>query len=142
MLIVEDITQQRVADEARNTFIAQATHELRTPLTNIRLYVETAIEEGDNNPAGRAKALNVINQEARRLENIVGEMLSVSEIEAGSFKLNRAEVRLDALFAAFTMDFEAQAQDKGINMKINLPPKLPAIHADRAKLTLTLHNRT
>src|SRR5205814_1190634 len=105
MLIIEDVTQQRVAEEARNSFVAQATHELRTPLTNIRLYVETAIEEGEGNPATRAKCLNVINGEARRLERIVGEMLSVAEVEAGSFKINKAEVRLHALVNEVEHDF-------------------------------------
>jgi signal transduction histidine kinase len=140
MVIIEDVTQQRVADEARNSFIAQATHELRTPLTNIRLYVETAIEDGEANPAIRAKALNVINQEARRLENIVGEMLSVSEIEAGSFKLNRGDVRLDALFEELAADYEAQAKDKNLTLTMNLPPKLPAIKGDRDKINVALHN--
>ena len=140
MVIIEDVTQQRVADEARNTFVAQATHELRTPLTNIRLYVETAIEDGENDPALRAKALNVISQEARRLESIVSEMLSVSEIEAGSFKLNRSEVRLDALFAELTADYESPAKDKKLNLKFNLPPKLPAIKGDRDKINVALHN--
>jgi signal transduction histidine kinase len=140
MVIIEDVTQQRVADEARNAFVAKATHELRTPLTNIRLYVETAIEDGENDPALRAKALNVISQEARRLENIVGEMLSVSEIEAGSFKLNRGDVRLDALFAELAADYEAPAKDKNIHLKLNLPPKLPAIKADREKINVALHN--
>ena len=84
MVIIEDITQQKVAEESRNAFVAQATHELRTPLTNIRLYVETAIDDGEQDPAVRGKCLNVINQETRRLERIVGEMLSVGEIEAGS----------------------------------------------------------
>jgi signal transduction histidine kinase len=140
MVIIEDVTQQRVADEARNSFIAQATHELRTPLTNIRLYIETAIDEGEANPALRAKALNVINQEARRLENIVGEMLSVSQIEAGSFKLQRGEVRLDTLFAELHSDYEAQAKDKSIILSMNLPPKLPAIKGDRDKINVALHN--
>ncbi len=140
MVIIEDVTQQRVADESRNAFVAQATHELRTPLTNIRLYVETAIEEGEANPAVRTNALNVINQEARRLESIVTEMLSVSEIEAGCFKLNRAEVRLDALFTELAADYEAQSRDKGIQLKMNLPPKLPAIKGDRDKINVALHN--
>jgi signal transduction histidine kinase len=140
MVIIEDVTQQRVADEARNSFVAQATHELRTPLTNIRLYVETAIDEGEENPAVRAKALNVINQEVRRLEHIVGEMLSVSEIEAGSFKLNRADVRLDAMFEELQTDYDAQAREKQIRFKINLPPKLPAIQGDREKIAMAIHN--
>src|SRR5436190_23451093 len=58
MVVIEDVTQQKAAEEARHAFVAQATHELRTPLTNIRLYVETAIEDGENDPATRAKCLN------------------------------------------------------------------------------------
>lgn len=140
VVMIEDITQQRVADEARNAFVAQATHELRTPLTNIRLYVEQAIELSETDTAGRAKCLNVINQETRRLERIVGDMLSVSEIEAGSFKLRTDDVRLDAVFESLREDFAAAAKDKGLTVAFDLPPKLPVIRGDRDKITLALHN--
>jgi signal transduction histidine kinase len=140
MLIIEDITQQKVAEEARANFVAQATHELRTPLTNIRLYVETAIEDGEKDPATRARCLNVINGETRRLERIVGEMLSVSEIEAGSFKINRDDVRLEALFAEVEEDFRAQAAEKQVSLTFRLPPKLPVIQGDRDKVVLAIHN--
>jgi signal transduction histidine kinase len=127
VITIEDVTQQRVADEARNSFVAQATHELRTPLTNIRLYVEEAIDVGDGDPTKRAKCLDVINHECRRLERIVGDMLSVSEIEAGSFKLRSGDVRLDTVFEELRSDFEAQAKEKHLELKFDLPPKLPAI---------------
>jgi PAS domain S-box-containing protein len=140
VVLVEDVTQQRVADEARNAFVAQATHELRTPLTNIRLYVETMVDEGENDPQIRSKCLNVIGNEARRLERIVGDMLSVSEIEAGSLKLHEGEIRLDALFEELQADFRAQAEDKEIRLTFTLPPKLPTMKGDRDKLMLALHN--
>jgi signal transduction histidine kinase len=140
ILLIEDVTQQRVADESRNAFVAQATHELRTPLTNIRLYVETMVEDGESDPAIRSKCINVIGQEARRLERIVADMLSVSEIEAGSLKLNAGEVRLDALFEELEADFKAQAEDKEIKLVFELPPKYPLMRADRDKLLLALSN--
>jgi signal transduction histidine kinase len=140
MVLIEDVTQQRVADEARNAFVAQATHELRTPLTNISLYVETLVEQGDTDAPTRAKCLNVIGQEVRRLERIVGDMLSVSQIEAGSLKLSTDDVRLDALFEEIEADYKAQAQDKDISLAFKLPPKLPVIHGDRDKITLAIHN--
>jgi signal transduction histidine kinase len=140
LVIIEDITQQRIADEARNAFVAQVTHELRTPLTNIRLYVEQAIEDGGNDPQCTARALNVINQESRRLERIVGDMLSVAEIEAGSFRLRNAEVRLETLFAEIEEDYRPQAKAKNIELEFNLPPKLPAICGDRDKIVLAMHN--
>src|SRR5437660_3993201 len=67
-------------------------------------------------------------------------MLSVSEIEAGSFKLNRGDVRLDGLFDELRNDYEAQARDKQIRLKFNLPPKLPAVKGDRDKINVALHN--
>ena len=140
MIVIEDITQQRVADAAKNAFLANATHELRTPLTNIRLYVETALDEGENDPSVRSECLNIINQESRRLERLVGDILSVSEIEAGSLRLKNDDVRLDALFAELQADYGAQAKQKQIDVEFNLPLKLPVIQGDRDKISLALHN--
>ena len=140
IIMIEDVTQQRVADEARNAFVAQATHELRTPLTNIRLYVEQAVDEGENDPKLRAKCLNVINQESRRLERIVGDMLSVAEIEAGSLKLRAGDVRLETLFEELEADFQGQAKDKNLTLRFQMPPKLPVMRGDRDKIVLALHN--
>lgn len=140
MVTIEDVTQQKVAEEARHAFVAHTTHELRTPLTNIRLYVETAIDDGEADPATRAKCLNVINAETRRLERIVGEMLSMAEIEAGSFKLKADDVRLETFFDELAADYLPQAAEKRITLDLKLPPKLPVIRGDRDKITLALHN--
>lgn len=139
-LMIEDVTQQRLADRSRNSFVAQATHELRTPLTNIRLYVEQAVDEGESDPKLRAQALNVINSEARRLERIVSDMLSVAEIEAGSLSIRPGDVRTDALFADLENDYTAQAAEKTIQLKFDLPPKMPVIRGDRDRLGQALHN--
>ena len=140
MLIIEDITQQRVAEESRHAFVAQASHELRTPLTNIRMHVETAIEEGENDPEVRSQSLNVINQESVRLERIVGEMLSVSEVDAGSFSLHTDDVSPGVLFEQLEKDYQPQAEKKNIELVFELPPKLPVLHGDRDKIMLAFHN--
>ena len=140
VIIIEDVTQQKAADEARNSLVSQATHELRTPLTNIRLYIEALLDQQDEDPQARLKCINVISQEARRLERIVGDMLSVAEIEAGTLTIKNGEVRLEPLFDELRADFEAQAQDKEIDLKFDLPPKWPTLMGDRDKLTLALHN--
>jgi PAS domain S-box-containing protein len=140
MVILEDITQQRVADEARNGFVAQATHELRAPLTNIRLLVEEAIETGAAEPSLVARSLTIVNQEARRLERVVADMLSVSEIEAATLTLNLNDVPLARMFADLEADYEAQAREKSIEMVFALPAKLEGMRGDREKLALLLHN--
>ncbi|MBP8304779.1 MAG: PAS domain-containing protein [Phycisphaerae bacterium] len=140
VVTIEDITQSRVAEAARNSFLAQATHELRTPLTSIQLYAENALDQGEGVSKTIAESLNVINEEARRLEQIVAQVLSISEIEAGSLRLRRDDVHLDALFAQLQAEHSGPAQDKQIRLTFDLPPKLPVIKADRDKLAMAVHN--
>ncbi|MFT5422478.1 MAG: signal transduction histidine kinase [Phycisphaerales bacterium] len=140
LVLVEDITKQRLAEHARSSFLARATHELRTPLTNIRLYAEQATDESETDPAERNRAINVINQETRRLERLVGDMLRSAEIENGSLTIQLNDLRLDAFFGDLLQDYRAQAEQKGIELVFTLPPKLPVIGADREKLALAVHN--
>lgn len=140
LIVFEDVTQQRTADRSRNLFVAQATHELRTPLTNIGLYLERAIDLDDHETADRAECLNVINQEVIRLGRVVEEVLSVSEIEAGSLKVNRDDVRVDELIRKIEDEYRPQARKKNLALSFDLPPKLTVIQADREKVTLALHN--
>lgn len=140
LVVIEDITQQRVAGDAQRAFLDQVAHELRTPLTNIRLSVDMVIESGESDPAVRARNLNVINDEARRLEGVIGDMLSVAEIEAGSIQLRTDDVDLISLLTGLEREYQAQAAERKISLQFNLAPKLPTIQADRDKVTLVLHN--
>ncbi|MEM9346534.1 MAG: ATP-binding protein [Planctomycetota bacterium] len=140
VLTIEDVTQQRTAEASRHDFVSQATHELRTPLTNIRLYVETAQTDGEDDKELRGECLNVINRESQRLERLVNEMLSVSEIEAGSMTIRRDDVRLDQLFKSLEQDYRQNAAKKSIDLHFDLPPKLPAIQGDRDKLAIVVQN--
>ena len=140
LVVIEDITQNRIAEESRRNFVAQVAHELRTPLTNISLNVEAAVDDGEEDAELRGRCLNVINQETQRLAQVVNDMLSVSEIEAGSMTLRHDDIRLDALFEDIANDFRQQAEDKQIGLKFDLPPKLPVIQGDRDKLAISLHN--
>ncbi len=140
MIVIEDITQQRLADESRNTFVAQVTHELRTPLTNILLYAETAMDADKADFEMIGKAMNVINQEAQRLERIVSDMLSVAELEAGTHVVHLDDVALSTLFDELQHDYEASAHEKNIALDFALPPRLPVIQADRDKISTSVHN--
>jgi signal transduction histidine kinase len=140
MVIIEDVTQKKVSDDARNSFLAQATHELRAPLTNIRLYVETAIDEGAEDKALQGRCLNVINDEALRLERVVSDILSVSEIEAGSLCLKQDDVPIQTIVQELRDHYQAQAEQKNVTLTFDLPPKLPVLRGDRDKILVALHN--
>ncbi len=140
LLLLEDVTQQRLADRSRDAFVAQATHELRTPLTNVRLYVDELIEDEDQTTESRSRCLDVINQETRRLERMVGDMLSISEIEAGTIRLHPDDVRIEPMLKDLERDFKAQAAERKIGLGFRLPPKFPQLTGDRDKIQMTLAN--
>ncbi|MCU0914904.1 MAG: ATP-binding protein [Planctomycetes bacterium] len=140
LITIDDVTQQRVAQAAMNSFLAKAAHELRTPLTNIRLFVEEALDYCEKNPAAVSPCLNVINDESQRLDRSVAEILSVSQIEAGSFEIRRDDVHLGEMLQKLQLDHEAQAREKRIAYEFELPPKLPTFQGDRDKIALALHN--
>lgn len=140
LVVFEDVTQQRSADRSRNLFVAQATHELRTPLTNIGLYLERVIDLKDEDTADRAECLNVINSEVLRLGRVVEEVLSVSEIEAGSLQVRRDDVRIEELLGRLEEEYGPQAKKLQHTLAFDLPPKLPVVHGDRDKVALALHN--
>ncbi|MFG0243777.1 MAG: sensor histidine kinase [Phycisphaerales bacterium JB054] len=139
LVVIEDVTQQRISDAAQHAFVAQATHELRTPLTNMQLYVEQLIDD-ELSPRERDSALNVINQEISRLDRIVGDMLSIAEIQAGNLHAKSGEVRVQPLLEQLQVDYAESARQKGLTLEFDLPPKYPSIVGDREKLGIVLHN--
>lgn len=139
LVVIEDVTQQRISDAAQHAFVAQATHELRTPLTNMQLYVEQLID--DDLPAEeRSTALNTINQEILRLDRIVGDMLSIAEIQAGNLHAKSGEVRVEQMLEQVQADFAESARHKGLTLEFELPPKYPGVVGDREKIGIVLHN--
>ncbi len=139
LIVIEDVTQQRISDAVQHAFIAQAAHELRTPLTNISLYTEQLMEESLSGEE-RSTALNVINQEIGRLDHIVADMLSIAEIEAGRLSAHRGEVRVEPMFEQLRHDYAESAAKKGLTLSFELPPKFPPIWGDRDKISIVLHN--
>ncbi len=85
LIVLELINKTAEADisRAHTDFVANASHELRTPLASIIGYVETLSEdpEGIDGPIAE-KFLGTINREARRLQSLVSDLMSLSRVEA------------------------------------------------------------
>ena len=135
IIVIEDVTQQRLADASREVFVNNVVHELRTPLTSIGLTAHTLMDDDIQDAHETEKALNTINHEARRLERLVGDMLSVAEIEAGTQELRVDDVPLAALFDDLRNDYRRRRAREGRSRSASsLPPKMPVIHGDRDKI--------
>ncbi|MXO64631.1 ATP-binding protein [Altericroceibacterium endophyticum] len=83
--LIELVNRTAEADisRAHTDFVANASHELRTPLASIIGYIETLADEGEDvDPKMAAKFYNTVLREARRLQNLVDDLMSLSRVEA------------------------------------------------------------
>lgn len=78
------VRRERALTHLREEFVASVSHELRTPLTQIRMYGETLLLDRVRSPAERTRALQVVDREARRLGNLVENLLQFSRARRGA----------------------------------------------------------
>ena len=88
------------ADNARRQLLADVSHELMTPLTAMRGYVETlAMAELRLDAPTRERYLRIVDEETRRLEHIIGDLLDLARLEGGGAALRLGPVSIDSLFS-------------------------------------------
>ncbi len=140
LVVLRDITQQKISEKSRDDFIAHVSHELRSPLTNIRAYAETLLSDMVLDVKAQKEAFNVINEETIRLTRLVNDILDLSRMESGSLTLDAGEVFLDRLIRQCVNDLKGFAASKQITLQTNFHPKLPNLWADREKLNVSINN--
>ncbi len=140
ILFMQDITQAKEAERARDSFLYHVTHELRTPLTNIRAYAETLSQGVIDDPQTTRECYNVIMGETQRLNRLVEDILNVSQLEVGTTRLNLGEVPIDGLLRKVVQDMQGSADAKNIDLVLNLPAKAPRVRGDRERLAVVLVN--
>jgi two-component system phosphate regulon sensor histidine kinase PhoR len=136
--VIELVDQSAEADigRAHTDFVANASHELRTPLASIIGYVETLAEEADE-PQIRARFLGIILREARRLQQLVDDLLSLSRVEAREHHLPSHEIELGKLVERAARD--AAGPDRAARLIFALESEL-AMQADGQQLEQMVRN--
>lgn len=140
LVTVEDIGQLRESQRARDNFLYHVTHELRTPLTNIHAYAETLTKPDFDDEQTRKECYNVIVSETRRLSRLVEDILSISQLEVGTARMEVGEVDLVRLLRQMVQDNLGSADEKHIDLTLALPPKVPKIRGDKQRLSVLLNN--
>lgn len=124
LALITDITQVRKLEEIRSEFVSNVTHELKTPLTSIQGFVET-LKNGalyDSNVA--VKFLDIIEIEADRLRSLINDILELSEIENKKQETDLSYFKLHPLVAEISEMLSNAAEDKNIDIKIQVSPEI------------------
>ena len=131
--VFHDVTAERVADQIRRDFVANASHELRTPLTAIRGFAETLREGAMNDPESEKRFLDVILRHARRLQALVDDLADLSRFEGEELQLELGPVPAGALLDEVVRGLESQSKAKGLKVVCSgLDEVLPVMAEERA----------
>jgi signal transduction histidine kinase len=103
------VDRLREVDELERNFLMRVTHELRTPLTAISGHVQ-ALAEGVVGPDDLDGSLTAVNEEVRRLDRLVGDLLDLTRLEAHQFRVVSEEVGLEALLERAAASFREKAR--------------------------------
>ncbi|MHA6723587.1 ATP-binding protein [Sphingomonas sp. RS2018] len=139
LIHLSDRTETRAADRIRVDFVANASHELRTPLASILGFIETLRDGAGDEPPVRERFLQVMDDEARRMDRLVGDLMSLSRIEAEKFRAPDALVDLTELARTVCVELSNIAGGRGRNLQLDADGPV-AVTGDAAQLSQLLHN--
>jgi two-component system, OmpR family, sensor histidine kinase NblS len=125
VMTVQDITREVELNEAKSQFISNVSHELRTPLFNIKSFIETLHDYGEDlTLAERQEFLDTANRETDRLTRLVNDVLDLSKLE--SSKIYQLEaVDMSQAIEQTLRTHQLNARDKGVELIQDIEAQLP-----------------
>jgi two-component system phosphate regulon sensor histidine kinase PhoR len=131
VLVVHDLTRLKQLERARQEFVANVSHELRTPLSLIKGYVETLLDGAKDNPEVETKFLQTIQRNSERLQFLIEDLLTISELESGRIRMNLQNLALRPMVEKALGDLSARARTKRVTLTNHLPEVTVRADADR-----------
>lgn len=140
LLVLTDITVIRKLEEFRRDFIADVSHEIKTPLTSIVAAVET-LENARGDQEAQARFLKIITQQATRLNALVQDILSLSNLEHKrlSSEGEMPELSIEGVLREAVELCRPRAEEKNIRLNLEITGSVTA-HADARLLEQAVVN--
>lgn len=134
ILVFHDITNLRRLERIRKDFVANVSHELRTPLTSIKGFCEALRDGALVDPAKSIRFLEIIEINAIRLENILTDLLQISQLESGNLKLRYGKIEIKPLLDSILILLKPAAEHKKQSLIVDLGENGRILHADSHRI--------
>ena len=137
--LLDSEARATAASKAKSSFLASMSHEIRTPMVGVagmlELLAHTPLD------AGQREQLEIAQNSAQNLLQIIGDILDFSKIEAGKLELNPGPLDLRALVSASTNNFLGTGSAKGLKLECHVDARLSGAHiGDALRLRQILSN--
>jgi two-component system phosphate regulon sensor histidine kinase PhoR len=139
LLLLEDLAAAQRQQAFYRNFIQNVSHELKTPLTVIQGHAAKMGDEPDDRESWLASR-RIITDEAKRLTQLVDNLLTLARLESPAFTLEVAPLSLTALLEEAVLQVSDLAEARRLSLSLNLAPGLPRLSGDRARLKQVLLN--
>jgi two-component system sensor histidine kinase NblS len=124
-MTIQDLTREVELNAAQSRFISNVSHELRTPLFNIKSYVETLHDLGDQlSEEEKKEFLGIANDETDRLTRLVNDVLDLSRLESERVWAFEP-IELPTAIEQTLRTYRLNAEDKGVTLQFDADPQLP-----------------
>ena len=139
--VFRDFTQEAEIDRMKSDFVSIVSHELRTPLTSIKGYLDLVLM-GASGPTNKQQEsfLQIAKSNTDRLHRLVSDLLDISRMESGRMTLDVQVVSLLQVVKQVSNSMRKEFQDKGLTLTVDVPPELPEILGDPARISQILLN--
>jgi two-component system sensor histidine kinase NblS len=126
-MTIQDLTREVELNAAQSRFISNVSHELRTPLFNIKSYVETLHDLGDQlSEEEKQEFLGIANAETDRLTRLVNDVLDLSRLE--SDRVWQFEpIEVGPAIEQTLRTYRLNAEEKGVGLALEADPQLPRV---------------
>ncbi|MBN1315814.1 MAG: PAS domain S-box protein [Anaerolineales bacterium] len=122
---------------ARNQIITNVSHELRTPVANIKLYIQ--LLQMGKRPDKNEHYLNVLSQQAGRLEDLIQDILEIVALDSGRGASVWKPVRLALIIDDIIEEYQYSAEISGLSLEAEpIPDDLPLVKGDQNRLSQAL----
>ena len=129
----------KASDALQKDLIANVSHDLRTPLTMIKSYAEMIRDISGDNPAKREEHLEVIIKETDRLDELVGDILTLSKMQAGVLEMEMEDFDLQEAAESVFSTYMVMEQE-GFSFRLVKVSGEAVVHADRRKIQQVIAN--
>ena len=140
LLLLNDLTAIKRAEQLRADFVANASHELRTPLASLVGFIETLRGPARDDRAAGERFLAIMAEQASRMQRLVGDLLSLSRIEMNEHRSPTGAVDLGAVMRGVADTLEQRAEARGMRITLTLPDDMPPVVGDADELTQVFQN--
>jgi signal transduction histidine kinase/CheY-like chemotaxis protein len=137
--VEERVKELREANRIKDEFLATLSHELRTPLNSILGWAQL-LRKGTLDEDTARRAINTIERSTKSLNEIIGDLLEVSRIVTGKFKLQVGPVRLGRIIEAALDAVRPALAAKGIHLQLSLDPDVGVVSGDPSRLQQVVWN--